>query len=417
MTQAQVETKGVEGKRFLGITVLEAAKKRIAWLLDEFPRACVAFSGGKDSTVLLHLVAEAAREKGCRVGAVFLDWEAQFDRTIKHVETVLDMHADVVDPYWLAVPVMATNGCSVHQPEWEAWAPEEEYRWVRKRPSQAWEGKIPGLPRPVSFEDLVCHFAEFYAQGQPAVSIVGVRTQESLTRWRAVTTTGTKYGNRRWVNKITRPGPWKNESLWSAYPIYDWKAQDVWAFHGKTGLPHNTIYDLMHQAGLTIHQMRIFQPYGTEQRRGLWLYHVLEPKTWGRVVARVSGINSGALYGNDMGNITGNVKITKPDRLTWSQFAELLLRTMPPATGEHYRNKIAVFIKWHEDHGVPRNEIQDCFPGDTAQKGKPSWRRVCKVLLRNDYWCRGLSFSQTKPGREKEYMALMKKRREKWGIW
>ncbi|WP_439650624.1 DUF3440 domain-containing protein, partial [Morganella morganii] len=26
----------------------------------------------------------------------------------------------------------------------------------------------------------------------------------------------------------------------------------------------------------------------------------------------------------------------------------------------------------------------------------PSWRRVCKVLLNNDYWCRQLSFSPTK---------------------
>jgi predicted phosphoadenosine phosphosulfate sulfurtransferase len=134
-------------------------------------------------------------------------------------------------------------------------------------------------------------------------------------------------------------------------------------------------------------------------------------------VARVAGINSSALYGNDMGNITGNVRVTKPDGLTWRQFAELLLDTMPPATGEHYRNKLAVFFKYYVDRGVPMDEVPECFPGDTSQKGRPSWRRVCKVLLRNDYWCKGLSFSQTKPGREKAYMDLMRKRREKWGIW
>lgn len=30
----------------------------------------------------------------------------------------------------------------------------------------------------------------------------------------------------------------------------------------------NRLYDLMHQAGLTIHQQRICQPYGDDQRKG-----------------------------------------------------------------------------------------------------------------------------------------------------
>ncbi|PCO26282.1 hypothetical protein CP987_19510, partial [Morganella morganii] len=34
--------------------------------------------------------------------------------------------------------------------------------------------------------------------------------------------------------------------------------------------------------------------------------------------------------------------------------------------------------------------------GFYATKDIPSWRRVCKVLLNNDYWCRQLSFSPTK---------------------
>jgi len=48
------------------------------------------------------------------------------------------------------------------------------------------------------------------------------------------------------------------------------------------------------EAGLTVHQMRICQPYGDDQRRGLWLFHLIEPQTWSRVVARVNGANGGA---------------------------------------------------------------------------------------------------------------------------
>ena len=34
-------------------------------------------------------------------------------------------------------------------------------------------------------------------------------------------------------------------------------------------------------------------------------------------------------------------------------------------------------------------------PKQEAARKAPSWRRVCKVMLKNDYWCKGLSFSQT----------------------
>ncbi|VFS84893.1 Predicted phosphoadenosine phosphosulfate sulfotransferase [Kluyvera cryocrescens] len=44
--------------------VLDATYDRIAWTLDNFSRTCVSFSGGKDSTVMLHLTAQMARARG-----------------------------------------------------------------------------------------------------------------------------------------------------------------------------------------------------------------------------------------------------------------------------------------------------------------------------------------------------------------
>lgn len=42
--------------------VLDASAERIHWTLNNFPKVCVSFSGGKDSTVMLHLVAQKARQ-------------------------------------------------------------------------------------------------------------------------------------------------------------------------------------------------------------------------------------------------------------------------------------------------------------------------------------------------------------------
>jgi predicted phosphoadenosine phosphosulfate sulfurtransferase len=169
----------------------------------------------------------------------------------------------------------------------------------------------------------------------------------------------------------------------------------------------------MHQAGLTLHQMRICQPYGDDQRKGLWLFHIIEPETWSKVVARVNGANQGALYAQDSGDILGVGKITRPPGHTWESFAHLLLESMPEKTREHYENKIAVFLHWYSDRGYGRT-IPD--EGEMT-KDKPSWKRICKALLRNDYWCKGLSFSQNKPVAYANYVKVMKKRREKWGIF
>ncbi|HCS6774315.1 TPA: DUF3440 domain-containing protein, partial [Escherichia coli] len=49
-------------------------------------------------------------------------------------------------------------------------------------------------------------------------------------------------------------------------------------------------------------------------------------------------------------------------------------------------------------------------------KDIPSWRRICKVLLNNDYWCRALSFSPTKAKNYQRYNERIKGKRQEWGI-
>ena len=50
-------------KILTGENVLRVAIARIEWIFETFPSVCLSFSGGKDSTVLFHLVAEVARRR------------------------------------------------------------------------------------------------------------------------------------------------------------------------------------------------------------------------------------------------------------------------------------------------------------------------------------------------------------------
>jgi predicted phosphoadenosine phosphosulfate sulfurtransferase len=399
-------------KRYLGTDVLTAARQRISRVFDDFPRICVSFSGGKDSGVLLDLACAEARARGRRISVLFIDLEAQYELTVAYVTAMLERNADVTDPYWVALPLNLRNAVSQFEPQWMCWEPGREADWVRRPPAGAItsEDHLPFFRRRMEFEEFCPAFAKWHAHGNLACSLVGIRTQESLNRWRTIAA-------RR---KSTHDGlpwtTWTGGPAYNAYPIYDWRTEDVWTYYARENVPYNALYDRMHQAGLTIHQARICQPYGDDQRRGLWLYQMIEPDTWARVVARVSGANFGALHAREPGNVLGRIKITRPDGVTWQEFAMRLLASMPPPARSHYEDKITMFIRWYQLRGYPDGVIPD--EGPANGKGVPSWTRICKAILKNDYWCKGLSFSP--PGSSPEalvkYRALMKRRREEWNL-
>jgi len=401
-------------KRYLGKSVYAAAQERIADVFDHFERVCVSFSGGKDSAVLLHMTMDEAERRDRKIHVLFVDWEAQYDLTIRHVRDVLNMYRERVVPYWVCLPLTTTNAVSMIEPEWVCWAPEKRHLWVRDIPKE-------GISDPacfsfyedrMTFEDFMPAFGRWLgADGISTACLVGIRAGESLNRFRSLVN----------ENKVTKNGwQWTTRlegEVYNAYPIYDWHTKDIWTYFGKhPEKPYNRLYDRFHQAGMTLHQMRICEPYGDEQRKGLWLFHVIEPQTWNRVVNRVSGANSGALYAKGRGNMLGNHMVELPPGHTWKSFTKFLLETMPPKTAEHYRNKFAVYLKWYQDHeGL--EDLPDAVEGDTGSKDVGSWRRLARCLLRNDYWCTSLTFQPQKQSAYKKYQELMKRRRSEWGIF
>jgi len=398
-------------KTFLGKNVLQSAQERIAWTFDSFERIYLSFSSGKDSTVMMHLVMEEAKKRNQKIGVLFIDWECQFTMTIRHARRMFDDYAEWIEPYWVAVPLTTWNGCSQHEPEWIAW--DESKKWVREKESisikngSAFDFYLPNM----MFEEFVPAFAQWYGQDKTTACFVGIRTQESLNRFRSIARND-KPGvdGKAFTTNVC-------DDVWNVYPIYDWQTEDIWTYHAKTGKPHNPLYDRMHQAGMTIHQMRICEPFGDTQRQSLWLYQVIEPEMWAKLVHRVAGANTGALYGNERGNVLGNGQIELPPNHTWESYCKFLLKTLPPKTSNHYKNKIAVYLKWWMDRGYPEGIPQEAEKSLETQGKVPSWRKVCKSILRNDYWCRWLGFSPTKTAAYSKYLDLMKRRRKQWQIF
>jgi predicted phosphoadenosine phosphosulfate sulfurtransferase len=398
-------------KRNLGKTVYEAAVERTKYTFDNFEKVYLSYSAGKDSTVMLYIAAEEARKQNKRFGVLLVDLEGQYKMTIEHAKSQLAEIADVADVYWVCLPVALRNAVSVYEPKWCCWEESRKDDWIRQKPEGAisendyFEFFYPGM----EFEEFVPLFGEWYAQGKSCACMVGIRADESLNRYRTIASaTKTRFDDKQWTTKVT-------DNVYNIYPVYDWKQTDIWTYHAKTGKSFNQLYEYMYKAGVALGNMRICQPYGDDQRRGLWLFHLIEPETWSKVVARVNGANSGALYVNESGNINGYNKVTKPEGHTWKSFAEMLLNSMPPKTKEHYENKIVLFRKWWMERGYEPDIPDEADYALEVKRDVPSWRRVCKSLLRNDYWCKGLGFSQHKSEAYQKYLDLMRRRKEQWG--
>lgn len=52
-------------------TVLQASRERVSQVFDNFERIYISFSGGKDSSVMSHLVLAEARKRNRKVGFFF----------------------------------------------------------------------------------------------------------------------------------------------------------------------------------------------------------------------------------------------------------------------------------------------------------------------------------------------------------
>ena len=397
-------------KIFRDVNVLDASRARIKETFDNFGRLYLAFSGGKDSSVMFHLVMEEAIARNRKVAVMFIDFEAQYAETIKHIHEMVELYQDHIDMHWICVPMLLRNAVTNYEPRWTCWDESNKPLWIRQKPEgcKGVEDYPFCLPE-MEFEEFIVLFGQWYGQGEPTAGFIGIRAQESLHRYCAVATWEKKdsmFNGHRWTTKII-------DNVYNIYPIYDWQTEDIWRYHAMyPSKPHNEIYDRMHMAGVKLSQQRLCQPFGDDQRRGLWLYHILEPETWSKLVLRVNGANSGALYVEETGNIMGYNKITKPPHHTWRSFCNLLLQTMPKKTRDHYIPRFKKFIHGWSTRGY-RSIPEEAPPELEAKCWAPSWRRMCKVLLRNDWWCKGLGQTQPKSAAYAKYKEIKAARKAK----
>ncbi|EHT6216336.1 DUF3440 domain-containing protein [Staphylococcus pseudintermedius] len=186
--------------------------------------------------------------------------------------------------------------------------------------------------------------------------------------------------------------------------------------------------------------MRIDEPFGDEAKAGLNMFRILEPQTWGKVVNRVSGANFGNIYS---GTKINSHKYQLPRGHTWKSFTEFLLNTLPEEAANHYKDRFEKFINWWIEKGsgmtdeeidileskygdkiintherskrgkgdknvIKFKEVIDEIPELDTKQDVLSWKRMAMCIIKNDYWCKSLSFGITKEQQRRRKEAMEK---------
>jgi len=422
-----------------GINVYDASNSRIDFIFKNFKRIYVSFSGGKDSGVMLNLVVDYMRRNGItkKIGLMILDNEANYELSTEFMHRIIEKNLDLLEVYWCCLPITLPCTVSSYAVEWQCWGEDDKKRWIRPLPDRPYITHLGNHPFPFFRENMVYQefwdsFGEWFGQGEECACLIGIRTSESLNRFRAIMNEDKETKNgMMWTKKN---GP----LVFNCYPIYDWKTDDIWVANARFEWDYNKLYDIFYKAGVSIAKMRVASPFMSESKSSLGLYRVIDPHVWAKLCARVGGANFIATYGKQLNY--NSFKL--PNGHTWKSFCKFLLDTLPSEVSRNFKSRfIQSIMYWARvGRGLPKKVISDLekngiafkLNGKTAHGSKlldrvriinypdnldclgtnkasvASWKRLVITILKNDHTCKYLGLAPTKEQMMKQKLIVLK---------
>jgi predicted phosphoadenosine phosphosulfate sulfurtransferase len=167
--------------------------ERIDFIFKTFPKIYVSFSGGKDSGVMLNLVLRYMREKGIKekIGVMILDNEANYELSLEFMHKILKANLDLLDVYWCCLPITLPCTVSSYAVDWRCWGESDKGRWIRPMPKDSYIVNLKNhnmgfFRENMDYQEFWDKFGDWYGGGQEAACLIGIRTSESLNRYRAI---------------------------------------------------------------------------------------------------------------------------------------------------------------------------------------------------------------------------------------
>jgi len=340
-----------------GLNVFDAAKERIKWLFDEFDgNVGVSNSGGKDSTVVLELTVQVAKELGAGpVRAVFLDQECEYESTVNYQRYIMS-RKDEIKFDWYQIPFRMYNAGNYDNPWLRAWDPDEE--WVRdKEPDSIHES-------PFKTDRFYTLLREIGNAHEGQALLTGIRIEESPNR-RLSNVIRPQYKWATWASSGYSPK--QGRLHYKFNPIYDWTYNDVWKAIHDNNWVYNEHYDRMYHRGVPKRNMRVSNYHHETAMASLMVLQETEPETWERATRRLEGLNAVTHIGlkamprtlpymftswtEYMEHVRDNL-IPEADRATYTGYFNELVRTLPELPESEIARQVARAIVINDLYGT-----------------------------------------------------------------
>lgn len=351
------EQRFMTGRRFnTGVTVLDAARKRMAFVFDKFENVICSISGGKDSTVMAHLALMEARARGRKVGLFFLDEEVMYQATIDQVEYLMTLYPENTLRYWLQIPFNLTNSVSFSESQVKCWDSAEKPRWMHKRSSKnvlsrTWshETVIADKNKGFGFYDV---FYNFEMGFENTAFLVGLRADESLNRYRTMVK-NPGYPGIYWSTK-------RGNGNCTFYPLYDWGFNDIWKYIGEQGLRYHKYYDYAFLKGKHYAEMRVSSLTHEHAFKSIQDLPEFEFKTYEKLLKRIKGISFAQETARDRKMF--RMQTLPKNYTSWRQYRDFLLQTYP--VEEHKQIFERRFAKHLDNEYVARQQCRQLALAD-----------------------------------------------------
>lgn len=221
------------------------------------------------------------------------------------------MYRSEVDPVWIQCPIKLFNAAS-HEEDWlYCWDEKEKAKWMHPKDPIAIHENTFGTNR---FKPMFAAVNKKLFDGKPYANLGGVRTDESVMRFGAVTG-ATCYKDITWGKR--------EPTGYTFYPIYDWTFDDVWTYIAKKKVNYNKLYDLMFNYGIPKQNMRVSNLHHETAYRTLFFLQEVERETYNKLCERLPGISTFSQMQEDV------FPKQLPEMFsTWKEYRDYLLNTL-----------------------------------------------------------------------------------------
>lgn len=341
------------------LNVLDAARRRLEFVFDNFSDVHVSISGGKDSTVLAHLALMEARRRGRKVGLFFLDEEVVYQSTVDQIDYLCNLYPENTNVLWLQIPFNLTNAVSMTESQLVAWEPGKHRLWMRPKNSRSihaapWNKAtqtVRNKAKGFGFYDVIENWERCHTG---AAFLVGLRATESMNRWRTMVKHPVEIGGEKtfWATA--------NGANVNLYPIYDWQFSDVWKYIHDAGLRYSKVYDWQFRNGTPLPEIRVSSLIHEKSFKSLCDLPSFEPKTYERLCDRIKGIAMAQETGKSR-KLFACRELPKNFK-SWRAYRDFLIETYPVA--EHRAIFETRFSRHLENEFVARQQCRQLVCAD-----------------------------------------------------